>query len=161
MREDLDQLVARDPHELMRALETQSILDCADLAAAASLYRTESRWGLYHLRVDYPETDNDNWFCHSMHYKDAMGRIAHRKRAGRPLYRAGRRGRDVRLSPSAHQDAGRGGVEEPTMPIANHATSVPVVVDDDKCIAHKGCTVCVEVCPLDVLAIDETRARPT
>ena len=26
------------------------------------------------------------------------------------------------------------------MPIANHATSVPVVVDDDKCIAHKGCT---------------------
>ena len=25
----------------------------------ASLYRTESRWGLYHLRVDYPETDDD------------------------------------------------------------------------------------------------------
>ena len=71
---------ARDPHELLRALETQSILDCADLAAAASLYRTESRWGLYHLRVDYPDTDNDNWFCHSMHYKDQNGRIAHRKR---------------------------------------------------------------------------------
>jgi succinate dehydrogenase/fumarate reductase flavoprotein subunit len=72
--------VARDPHELMRALEMQSILDCADLAAAASLYRTESRWGLYHLRVDYPETDNENWFCHTMHYKDQRGRIAHRKR---------------------------------------------------------------------------------
>ena len=41
-------------HELMRALEAQSILDCADMAAAASLYRTESRWGLYHNRVDYP-----------------------------------------------------------------------------------------------------------
>jgi succinate dehydrogenase/fumarate reductase flavoprotein subunit len=80
VRTDLDQLVARDPHELMRALEMQSILDCADLAAAASLYRTESRWGLYHLRVDYPETDNQNWFCHSMHFKDAAGRIAHRKR---------------------------------------------------------------------------------
>ena len=52
----------------------------ADLAAAASLYRTESRWGLYHLRVDYPDTDNDSWFCHSMHYKDEKGRIAHRKR---------------------------------------------------------------------------------
>ena len=51
---------------------------------AASLYRTESRWGLYHLRVDYPETDNDNWFCHSMHYKDARGRIAHRKREVAP-----------------------------------------------------------------------------
>jgi succinate dehydrogenase/fumarate reductase flavoprotein subunit len=84
VREDLDRLIARDPHELMRALETQSILDCADLAAAASLYRTESRWGLYHLRVDYPETDNENWFCHSMHYKDGRGRIAHRKRPVEP-----------------------------------------------------------------------------
>src|SRR4029077_12080150 len=83
-RAALDHLVARDPHELMRALETQSILDCADLAAAASLYRTESRWGLYHLRVDYPETDNDNWFCHSMYIKDDRGRIAHRKREVAP-----------------------------------------------------------------------------
>jgi succinate dehydrogenase/fumarate reductase flavoprotein subunit len=64
----------------MRSLELQSIVDCADMAAAASLYRTESRWGLYHLRVDYPETDNDNWFCHTMLYKDASGAIAHRKR---------------------------------------------------------------------------------
>ena len=45
------------------------------------------------------------------------------------------------------------------MPIANHATSVPVVVDDEKCIAHKGCKVCVEVCPLDVLAIDESQGQ--
>jgi NAD-dependent dihydropyrimidine dehydrogenase PreA subunit len=40
------------------------------------------------------------------------------------------------------------------MPLANHATSMPVVIDPGKCIADKGCTVCVEVCPLDVLAID-------
>ncbi len=39
------------------------------------------------------------------------------------------------------------------MPLATHTTSVPVVVDPDKCIADKGCTVCVDVCPLDVLAI--------
>ena len=57
VREDLDSMVARDPHELMRALETQSILDCAEMAATSSLYRTESRWGLYHYRVDHPETD--------------------------------------------------------------------------------------------------------
>ncbi len=25
------------------------------------------------------------------------------------------------------------------MPLANHATSVPVVVDEEKCIADKGC----------------------
>ena len=45
------------------------------------------------------------------------------------------------------------------MPIANHATSVPVVVDDDKCIAHKGCRVCVDVCPLDVLWINEITGK--
>ena len=45
---------ARDPHELMRALEVHAIRDCAEMAARASLFRTESRWGLYHPRVDYP-----------------------------------------------------------------------------------------------------------
>lgn len=39
------------------------------------------------------------------------------------------------------------------MPLAKLETSVPVVVDDDLCIADKGCTVCVDVCPLDVLRI--------
>ena len=39
------------------------------------------------------------------------------------------------------------------MPLAQTATTVPVVVDDDLCIADKGCTVCVDVCPLDVLRI--------
>jgi succinate dehydrogenase/fumarate reductase flavoprotein subunit len=65
VREDLDALVARDPHELMRALEVHSILDCAEMAATASLFRTESRWGLYHYRVDFPERDQADWFCHS------------------------------------------------------------------------------------------------
>ncbi len=81
IRDDLNALVARDPHELMRALEVQSILDCADMAAAASLYRTESRWGFYHYRIDHPETDNDDWFCHTMLFKDADGVMRHRKRA--------------------------------------------------------------------------------
>lgn len=40
------------------------------------------------------------------------------------------------------------------MTIATTQTQVPVSVDNDKCIAEKGCTVCVDVCPLDVLAID-------
>src|SRR5204863_9487840 len=40
------------------------------------------------------------------------------------------------------------------MTIAITPTQVPVVVDEEKCIAQKGCTVCVDVCPLDVLAID-------
>ncbi len=84
IRADLPRLVARDPHELMRALEVHSILDCADMAAAASLYRTESRWGLYHYRLDHPEQDDANWFCHVQLFKDDDGEIACRKRAVDP-----------------------------------------------------------------------------
>lgn len=32
-------------------------------------------------------------------------------------------------------------------------SNAPVTVDEEKCIAHKGCTVCVDVCPMDLLAI--------
>ncbi|MBM7067186.1 ferredoxin family protein [Actibacterium sp. 188UL27-1] len=42
------------------------------------------------------------------------------------------------------------------MPLAQTATTVPVVVDNALCITNKGCTVCVDVCPLDVLRIVET-----
>ncbi len=67
VREDMETaMIARNAHELMRSLEAASIMDCADMAAHASLYRTESRWGLYHLRTDYPEKDNENWFCHTI-----------------------------------------------------------------------------------------------
>lgn len=62
IREDLNDIKADNPHELMRAIEVHAILDCAELAAHASLYRTESRWGLYHYRTDYPERDDAEWF---------------------------------------------------------------------------------------------------
>src|ERR1700751_3733479 len=45
------------------------------------------------------------------------------------------------------------------MPLATYQTSVPVVVDDAKCIADKGCTVCVDVCPLDVLRISDMTGK--
>lgn len=64
IRQDLARLQARNPHELMRALEVHAIRDCAEMAARASLYRTESRWGLYHNRVDYPERNDADWFVH-------------------------------------------------------------------------------------------------
>lgn len=67
VREDMEQhMLVRNAHELMRSLEAASILDCADMAAHASLYRTESRWGLYHLRTDYPAKNNEDWFCHTL-----------------------------------------------------------------------------------------------
>ncbi len=34
-----------------------------------------------------------------------------------------------------------------------------VVVDEAKCIADKGCTVCVDVCPLDVLRISDLTGK--
>lgn len=40
------------------------------------------------------------------------------------------------------------------MPITINRTSVPVVIDEEKCIADKGCRTCIEVCPLDVLRIN-------
>ncbi|AFT72389.1 Fumarate reductase/succinate dehydrogenase flavoprotein-like protein [Alloalcanivorax dieselolei B5] len=76
VRADLPLLKAGDAHELMRAMEVHSIVDCAEMAARASLYRTESRWGLYHYRVDFPETDEQQWFCHSRLYKDTSGAMA-------------------------------------------------------------------------------------
>jgi len=84
VRDDMqNQMVARNSHELMRALETSSIIDCADMAAHASLYRTESRWGLYHMRTDYPERNNDDWFCHTL-LRKKNGRMTSEKRDVQP-----------------------------------------------------------------------------
>lgn len=84
IRQDLEQICAEDPHELMRANEVSFILDCAEMAAHASLYRTESRWGLYHYRVDYPETDNTEWFVHVQTQKGEDGQPVNFKRPIEP-----------------------------------------------------------------------------
>lgn len=73
IQRDLDQLKANNPHELMRALEVSVIRDCAEMAARASLFRTESRWGLYHHRVDHPQRNDAEWFCHAHLKKDESG----------------------------------------------------------------------------------------
>jgi succinate dehydrogenase/fumarate reductase flavoprotein subunit len=67
----------------MRALEASSILDCAEMAATSSLFRTESRWGLYHNRVDYPERNDAEWFCHTL-LRKSEGRMVCSKRAVEP-----------------------------------------------------------------------------
>ena len=69
--DSLNIMGARDPHELMRCMEVHFIRDCAEMAARASLYRQESRWGLYHYRIDYPEKNNEEWFCHVNIKKEA------------------------------------------------------------------------------------------
>ena len=84
IRADLEQLHAREPHELMRALEVHAIRDCAEMAARASLFRTESRWGLYHARTDYPDRNDAEWFCHVQLQKSERGQMHCFKRAIEP-----------------------------------------------------------------------------
>jgi succinate dehydrogenase/fumarate reductase flavoprotein subunit len=62
--EELEEVGATNPHELMRVMESHFIRDCAEMAARASMHRKESRWGLYHHRLDYPEMDDKRWLLH-------------------------------------------------------------------------------------------------
>jgi succinate dehydrogenase/fumarate reductase flavoprotein subunit len=61
MLKDQEDLPAADSHGIMKAFEAKAGLFCARTAAQASLYRTESRFGLFHQRVDFPEKDDANW----------------------------------------------------------------------------------------------------
>ncbi|MCG8362954.1 MAG: fumarate reductase/succinate dehydrogenase flavoprotein subunit [Pseudanabaenales cyanobacterium] len=82
--ETLDLMGARDPHELMRCMEVHFIRDCAEMAARASIYRKESRWGLYHYRLDYPEKNDAEWFCHVNLKKNEAGQMELCKRPIEP-----------------------------------------------------------------------------
>ncbi len=84
MRADIDRMGAHTPHELMRCAEVTFIRDCAEMAARASLRRTESRWGLYHQRADRPERNDTEWFCHLNLYRDDQGAMAFRTRPVAP-----------------------------------------------------------------------------
>jgi succinate dehydrogenase/fumarate reductase flavoprotein subunit len=82
--DDLDAMGADNPHDLMRAMEVHFIRDCAEMAARASLFRTESRWGLYHYRPEHPAMDNEKWFVHANLKKDPDGRMVHLTRPVAP-----------------------------------------------------------------------------
>ncbi|MEV0981240.1 fumarate reductase/succinate dehydrogenase flavoprotein subunit [Streptomyces sp. NPDC049915] len=73
MRTDIAAMGARTAHELMRCAEVTFIRDCAEMAARASLARTESRWGLYHERLDHPARDDASWFHHLDLHKSPSG----------------------------------------------------------------------------------------
>jgi succinate dehydrogenase/fumarate reductase flavoprotein subunit len=53
-----------DIHDLFKLYEVENIIQCARMSALASRERTESRWGLWHTRSDYPERDDENWLKH-------------------------------------------------------------------------------------------------
>ena len=58
---DDHRLKADDLHELMRVHESTSIRLNAELMATSALARKETRTGSSHRRVDYPDTDDENW----------------------------------------------------------------------------------------------------
>ncbi|MDR2365726.1 MAG: 4Fe-4S dicluster domain-containing protein [Zoogloeaceae bacterium] len=37
----------------------------------------------------------------------------------------------------------------------NPELDVSIIVDHDKCIANKGCRVCIDACPTDILILDD------
>lgn len=70
----IEQLKAENYHELMRAHETRSILQVGQIMAQAALYREESRFKPYHYRLDFPETDDENW-CGFVFVKNEFGKV--------------------------------------------------------------------------------------
>ncbi|HUT64551.1 MAG TPA: FAD-binding protein [Spirochaetota bacterium] len=56
--------VGRYNLELREAIEFMLAIDAAEITVGSALFRTESRG--HHNRVDFPETDNKNWRCHSI-----------------------------------------------------------------------------------------------
>ena len=54
-------LIAKDPHELRLALETENLVLNAEMKLRASMFRKESRHS--HFREDFPYRDDKNWLC--------------------------------------------------------------------------------------------------
>jgi succinate dehydrogenase/fumarate reductase flavoprotein subunit len=61
MRAAVDETKAADVHDLVKLHEARNLSECALLVYQSSLDRTESREQFY--REDYPNTDDDEWFC--------------------------------------------------------------------------------------------------
>ena len=60
---DLQQLAARDLHDLLRCWEVVDRVWCAEAHMRHLLFRQETRWPGYYYRGDYPKLDDKNWKC--------------------------------------------------------------------------------------------------
>ena len=70
LKEDADQLMASDGHELLRVYESKNLLTVGMIMAHAALFRRESRFIPYHYRLDFPNSDNERWCGQVVVYKD-------------------------------------------------------------------------------------------
>jgi adenylylsulfate reductase subunit A len=63
LKEDAQNLAAKDLHELLRCWENTQRMWQAEAHARTILFREETRWPGYYRRADYPKMDEDNWHC--------------------------------------------------------------------------------------------------
>jgi succinate dehydrogenase/fumarate reductase flavoprotein subunit len=59
LQPEIEELKAKDYHELVKCIDAESMVLCAEMFYRASLMRKESRG--FHLREDYPAMDNKHW----------------------------------------------------------------------------------------------------
>ncbi|MEV6053020.1 fumarate reductase/succinate dehydrogenase flavoprotein subunit [Streptomyces sp. NPDC052107] len=156
MRADIAAMGARSPHELMRCAEVGFIRDCAEMAARASLARTESRWGLYHDRLDHPGRDDVSWFHHLDLHKSPSGALEFTARPVAPYLVpveefAPVGGAPRRLGEVRPEDVATAGPRE-VAPVAAGPTPVRVTASADR--ADVAGTASPRL--LDLLALAET-----
>ena len=70
-KEDLQQLSAKDLHDLLRCWEVWDRVWCAEAHLQHLLFRTETRWPGYYYRADYPKLDDKDWKVFSNSRYDA------------------------------------------------------------------------------------------
>jgi adenylylsulfate reductase subunit A len=63
LKEDSENLAAKDLHELLRCWENVQRMWQAEAHARTILFREETRWPGYYRRADFPTMDEDNWHC--------------------------------------------------------------------------------------------------
>lgn len=74
-REILPKLYARNPRELMKAVELMKMVNVGEMIARPALMRTESRGGC-HYRSDYPKKDDLNWLKNIYLRREDAGMIS-------------------------------------------------------------------------------------
>jgi adenylylsulfate reductase subunit A len=65
MREDCEKLAAGDLHELMRCWEIEHRIWTVESHLRHIQFRKETRYPGFYYQMDYPNTDDENWFCFS------------------------------------------------------------------------------------------------
>jgi len=63
LKEDSENLAAKDLHQLMRCWENRHRMYQAEAHVRSILFREETRWPGYYFRADKPKMDEENWKC--------------------------------------------------------------------------------------------------